>query len=245
MSGITCKKCGKIYEPKVHLADMSFCDPPYNVNYESSQEELGSIESDNMPPESFKEFVTSAFASLWINLKAGAPVYICSGWQSFTPFKEALEENNFHLSEVIIWVKNQAGKATLDFPHIHEEIIKAKKMTITKKKKAKAIFYGWKKGANHKYYGDHDDYDVWETDRLYPGQYVHPTEKPDWLVMKALKNSTKYKDKIIDIFAGGGSALMAAEKMGRQCFAMEINERFCDAIIYKWEKLTKKRAKKL
>jgi len=53
------------------------------------------------------------------------------------------------------------------------------------------------------------------------------------------------KDKIIDIFAGGGSALMAAEKMGRQCFAMEINERFCDAIIYKWEKLTKKRAKKL
>jgi DNA modification methylase len=74
---------------------------------------------------------------------------------------------------------------------------------------------------------------------------VHPTEKPDWLVMKALKNSTKFKDRIIDIFAGGGSALMAAEKMGRIAYCIEMDERFCDAIIYKWEKLTKKKAKKL
>jgi ParB family chromosome partitioning protein len=128
--------------------DMAWTDPPYNVNYESSVEDLGSIKNDNMSDDEFKGFITSAFAGLWSILKSGAPIYICSGWQSFTPFKEALENNEFHISEVIIWVKNQAGIHTIDYPHKHEQIIKAKKLAPTKKKKAKAIFYGWKKGKH-------------------------------------------------------------------------------------------------
>lgn len=114
-----------------------------------------------------------------------------------------------------------------------------------KKKKGKAIMYGWKKGAEHSYYGERDDYDVWEVDRGFANKFIHPTEKPDWLVMKALKNSTKYNDKVIDLFGGSGSALIACEKLGRRAYLMELDPRFVEATIFRWEKLTKKKAKKL
>lgn len=149
-----------------------------------------------------------------------------------------------HISEVIIWVKNQAGIHTLEYPHKHEQIIKGKNQGVKKKKKGKAIIYGWKEGK-HDYYGDRSDYDVWEVDRKDASKYVHPTEKPDWLVMKALKNSTKFKDNVIDLFGGSGSCLMACEKMGRNSFTMEMDPRFCDVIIHRFEKYTKRKAKKL
>lgn len=115
---------------------------------------------------------------------------------------------------------------------------------MKKKKKGKAIMYGWKNGK-HKYYGDRSDYDVWEVDKRETAKYVHPTEKPDWLIMKALKNSTKFKDKVIDLFGGSGSALIACEKMGRNAYMMELDPRFVDVIIYRWEKYTKRKSRKI
>ena len=137
-----------------------------------------------------------------------------------------------------------AGIHTLEFPHKHEQIIKGRSEGVKKKKKGKAIMYGWKKGK-HAYYGDRSDYDVWEVDKRETGKYVHPTEKPDWLIMKALKNSTKYKDNVIDLFGGSGSALIACEKMGRNSYMMELDPRFIDVILYRWEKYTKRKAKKI
>lgn len=141
-------------------------------------------------------------------------------------------------------MKNQAGIHTLEYPHKHEQIIKGRNEGVSKKKKGKAIIYGWKNGK-HSYYGDRSDYDVWEVDRKDASKYVHPTEKPDWLVMKAIKNSTKFKDNVIDLFGGSGSCLMAAEKLGRNAFLMELDPRFVDVIIYRWEKYTGKKAKKI
>lgn len=112
------------------------------------------------------------------------------------------------------------------------------------KKKGKAIIYGWKKGK-HSFFGDRSDYDVWEVDRKDASKYVHPTEKPDWLVMKALKNSTKFKDNVIDLFGGSGSCMMASEKLGRNAYTMELDPRFVDVMIYRWEKYTGKKAKKV
>jgi len=86
---------------------------------------------------------------------------------------------------------------------------------------------------------------VWEVDKLDSSKYVHPTEKPDWLVMKALKNSTKFNDNVIDLFGGSGSTLMACEKRGRNAFIMELDPRFVDVIIHRWEKYTKQKAKKI
>lgn len=224
--------------------DMVWTDPPYNVNYHSSNEKLGNIENDNMSEASFREFARNVFVNLATVCRQGGVFYVCTGWQSFATFEDTLTESGVHISEVIIWVKNQAGIHTLEYPHKHEQIIKGKNQGVKKKKKGKAIIYGWKEGK-HDYYGDRSDYDVWEVDRKDASKYVHPTEKPDWLVMKALKNSTKFKDNVIDLFGGSGSCLMACEKMGRNSFTMEMDPRFCDVIIHRFEKYTKRKAKKL
>ncbi len=224
--------------------DMVWVDPPYNVNYKSANQKLGSIKNDNMSDTSFKDFSLKAFKCLSAVTRKGGVFYVCTGWQSFATFQETLEETGIHLSEVIIWVKNQAGIRTLEYPHKHEQIIKAKNLSRNKKKKGTALLYGWKEGK-HEYYGDHSDYDVWEVDKLDSSKYVHPTEKPDWLVMKALKNSTKFNDNVIDLFGGSGSTLMACEKRGRNAFIMELDPRFVDVIIHRWEKYTKQKAKKI
>lgn len=129
-------------------ADMVFTDPPYNVDYEATS--LGKIKNDKMSDNKFADFMGKIFAVMHKSCKDGAVIYICSGWQSFSTFLQTLRENNFHISETIIWVKNLAGIRTLEFPHKHEQVIKAKRIS-KKKKKGKAIIYGWKKGK-HKYY---------------------------------------------------------------------------------------------
>ena len=223
--------------------DMVWTDPPYNVDYESTT--LGKIKGDQMKDDEFSIFMQQVFENLSNIVKRGGVFYVCSGWQSFATFQNMINAAGMHLSEVIIWVKNIAGTRTLDFPHKHEQIIKAKNERKPKKTKGTAIMYGWKKGNNHKYYGDRSDYDVWEVDRKASSTYLHPTEKPDWLVMKALANSSKYKDKIIDLFGGSGSALIACEKRGRKAYVMELDPKFVEVIIYRWEKLTKLKAKKI
>lgn len=225
------------------MMDMVWTDPPYNVNYQSSKKELGSIENDNMSEAQFMEFSQKVFENLSDVTKQGGVFYVCTGWQSFATFQETLTVAGVHISEVIIWVKNQAGIHTIEFPHKHEQIIRGRNVS-SKKKKGTAIVYGWKKGK-HAYYGDRSDYDVWEVDRKDASKYVYPTEKPDWLVMKALKNSTKYRDNVIDLFGGSGSCLMACEKLGRKAFIMELDPRFVDVIIHRWEKSTNKKAKKI
>jgi DNA modification methylase len=226
------------------MMQMVWTDPPYNVNYESRDEEMGKIKNDHMSEEEFAEFIGEVFMRLYEVTMGEAVMYICTGWQSFATFTAKMKETNIHISDVIIWVKNMAGIHTLEYPHKHEQIIKGKKMPASKKKKGKAIIYGWKKGK-HAFYGDRSDYDVWEVDKRETGKYVHPTEKPDWLVMKALKNSSQFRDNIIDLFGGSGSMMMACEKLGRNAYVMEMDERFVDVIIYRWEKYTKKKAKKL
>ena len=181
-----------------------------------------------------------AFIEMHKVCRPGAVIYVCTGWQSFSTFVQELIESGFHISETIIWVKNIAGIRTMDFPHKHEQIIRAKRIP-KKKKKGTAMIYGWKKGK-HSFYGNRSDYDVWEQDRLMRDEYLHPTEKPDWLVMKALSNSSKFKDKVLDLFGGAGPTLIACEKMDRQAFIMEMDPRFADVIIYKWERLTSKKA---
>ena len=99
-------------------ADMVFTDPPYNVDYEASL--LGKIKNDKMSDDKFTDFIGKVFAVMHKSCKEGAVIYICSGWQSFSTFLQKLRENHFHISETIIWVKNQAGIRTIDFPHKHE-----------------------------------------------------------------------------------------------------------------------------
>jgi len=236
--------CGDSTDPEVYKAllgkekaDMIFTDPPYNVNYHSrgeklKNEELEKIKNDNMTPEEFKAFIDGAFSGMITNIKEGGSLYICSGWSSYPQFLQSMLANGFRHSGVIIWVKNVPSMGWNDYRYKHEWIAKA---TKPDPKTAESIIYGWKVGT-HVFYGD-GEYDVWEMPRKATARYLHPTEKPDWLCMRALRNSTKRNDIVLDPFAGSGSTMTAAEKVGRRAFMIELDPKFCDVIRDRWERV--------
>jgi DNA modification methylase len=238
--------CGDSTDPEVYKkllgderADMVFTDPPYNVNYKSRGNKLKeegneSIKNDNMDDNQFRAFIDSAFYALFISTKEGASFYICSGWSSYPQFLQSMFQNGFQHSGVIIWVKNVPSMGWNDYRYKHEWIARAKKPDP---KTAQSIIYGWKEGT-HKFYGD-NEYDVWEMPRKAVAHYLHPTEKPDWLAMRALRNSTKRNDIVLDPFGGSGSTMAAAEKVGRRAYMIELDPKFCDVIRNRWERINK------
>jgi len=238
--------CGDSTDPETYkkllgpeCADMVFTDPPYNVNYKSRGEKLNqegneSIKNDNMDDAQFKEFIDAAFHALFTHTKEGASFYICSGWSSYPQFLQSMLQNGFQHSGVIIWVKNVPSMGWNDYRYKHEWIARAKKPDP---KTAQSIIYGWKEGT-HKFYGD-NEYDVWEMPRKAVAHYLHPTEKPDWLAMRALRNSTQRNDIVLDPFGGSGSTMAAAEKVGRRAYMIELDPKFCDVIRNRWERINK------
>src|SRR3989338_2122164 len=238
--------CGDSTDPETYKkllgdekADMVFTDPPYNVNYKSRGNKLKeegneSIKNDNMDDNQFRAFIDSAFYALFINTKEGASFYTCSGWSSYAQFLESMLKHGFQHSGVIIWVKNVPSMGWNDYRYKHEWIARAKKPDP---KTAKGIIYGWKNGT-HKFYGD-NEFDVWEMPRKAVAHYLHPTEKPDWLAMRALRNSTKRNDIVLDPFGGSGSTMAAAEKVGRRAYMIELDPKFCDVIRNRWERINK------
>ncbi len=218
-------------------ADMIFTDPPYNVDYEGKTDEKMKIQNDKMTPELFRIFIDGAFKQMIDHVKVGAPLYICSGWSSYPQFLESMLKNGYYHSGVIIWVKNNATFGFNDYRYKHEWIAKAKKAEPTK---AEAIIYGWKNGK-HMFYGD-NEFDVWEMPRRTANRN-HPTEKPDWLPMRAIRNSTVRGDIVVDPFGGSGSVLAACEKTGRRAFMIELDPKFCDVIRNRWERILKAKEK--
>lgn len=175
--------------------------------------------------------------------RPGASFYICSGWSSYPDFREAMKRHGFHHSGVIIWAKDVPSMGHNDYRYKHEWIAKAQKgapkeKPEPKKKKAGSIIYGWKEGAPHQWNGAME-YDVWDMPRKAVTKYLHPTEKPDWLAMRAIRNSTKRDDIILDPFGGSGSTLAAAHKTERRAMLIELDPRFCDVIRKRWERLNK------
>jgi DNA modification methylase len=110
--------------------------------------------------------------------------------------------------------------------------------------KGVAILYGWKEGS-HYFRDTRDEVDVWEVPRKSAATYKHPTEKPVWLVEKALANSSKRHQKVADLFGGSGSTLIACERLSRQAFIMEMDPKYVDAQITRWENFTKQKAQKV
>jgi DNA modification methylase len=216
-------------------ADMVFTDPPYNMNYVSKDK--GAILNDNMSSESFVEFCEAFIARMKENLKTGGVFYICSGYNSFVPFRYALEINGVKFASSIIWVKNSLGMGMNDFRHKHELILKASKVSEPKKKKAETLLYGWNNGK-HYFSGGHDEADVWDVKRRASNTMVHPTQKPIALINKAIKFSTRHGEVILDLFGGSGSTLIAAEKTGRRAFLCELDPKYVMAIIERWCSLT-------
>jgi len=198
-------------------ADLVFTDPPYNVDYEGYTEEHLKIKGDRMSDADFKQFLESAFRSYRGLVKPGASLYIChsSSWQR--EFQDALEAAGFEMRCQIIWAKNTFAWGFGRYKFQHEP-----------------IFYCHVAGQKDPWYGDKSQSTLWE-EKKPAANRLHPTAKPVALVERALVNSSKAGDVIVDLFGGSGSTLIGCERMNRKARLAEIDPKYADVIITRWE----------
>jgi len=206
------------------LADMIFTDPPYNVDYTGKTKDALTIKNDAMEDKNFRNFLVAAFKNMVDASKAGAPIYVCHADSEGLTFRSAFKEAGWDLKQCIIWVKQHFVMGRQDYHWQHEPIL-----------------YGWKPGAAHKFYGGRNQSTIWQIDRPMASR-EHPTMKPVNLCAKAIENSSKSGDIIIDFFGGSGSTLIACEQLNRTCYMMELDPIYCEVIIKRWENFTGQKA---
>ena len=211
-------------------ADMAFTDPPWNVNYGAVKEgnaqgyKPRTILNDFMGTEDFKEFMYKAFSSLNFAQKDGAMTYVVMSAQEWGNMMLTLAQNDYHWSSTIIWNKDSLVLSRKDYHTKYEP-----------------IWYGWKEGTRLCPLEDRKQSDVWDIARPKKSE-EHPTMKPVELVEKAINNSSKPGDVVIDLFGGSGTTLIASEQTKRRCRMMELDPKYCDVIITRWETLTGQKA---
>lgn len=214
------------------LAEMVFTDPPWNVNYGAVDKgnAMGykprTIKNDFMGTEDFKNFMYSAFKCMNQASKPGAMTYVVMSAQEWGNMMLTLAQNDYHWSSTIIWNKDRLVLSRKDYHTKYEP-----------------IWYGWKEGESRLCpLADRKQSDVWDFDRPSKSE-EHPTMKPVALVAKAICNSSKKGDVVLDLFGGSGTTLIAAEQTGRKCRMSELDPKYVDVIINRWEKLTGKKAR--
>lgn len=207
-------------------ADLIITDPPYNVNYEGGTKEKLKIENDNMNETEFYNFLLDSFRNMFEIAKYGCPIYVFHADTEGLNFRNAFKTVGFKLAECLIWAKNKFVLGRQDYQWQHEPIL-----------------YGWKEGKAHYFIKDRTQSTILEFDKPNKNE-EHPTMKPIDLLVYLIRNSSKEKNLIIDLFGGSGSTLIAAEQTNRTCYTMELDPKYCDVIIRRWEKLTGKSAKK-
>ena len=222
-----------------NLADLVFTDPPYNVDYGGGRKAgstppgarvkaHGTILNDKMTPEEFETFCENFFKSYLEIMKPLSCIYVCHSDQKSEAkmtFQRTFSDH-FYFSSTLIWAKNNAGLGFQDYRAKHEPML-----------------YGWKEGkGKHQFFGERTKTTVWNIKREPTTEYVHPTQKPVELVSEAMFNSSKGKDNVVDLFGGSGSVVIAGEKIDRKAFVMELDPKYCDVIIQRWQNYTGKEA---
>lgn len=208
-------------------ADLLITDPPYNVNYEGKTEAALKIKNDNKTASEFYDFLRSAFSSAYDNLKEGASFYVWYASSEVINFVNSLVDSQFMVKQELIWLKNSFVLGRQDYHWQHEPCL-----------------YGWKKDGSHRWYGDRKQTTVLDFDKPIANK-EHPTMKPIPLFDYQIKNSSKKGDKILDIFGGSGTTMIACEQNDRQAYLMELDPKYVDVIINRWEEFTGKEAIKL
>ena len=218
-------------------ADMVFTDPPYGMSYGGGRAKgdhalnkqtggvlikaHGMIKGDDLQGDDLIQLVRDAIATAISCSKQGAAYYVCFTWRTYSEFEQAIELGGGTVANCIVWDKKSIGLGNSNYRPQHE-----------------FIFYV-KGGA---WYGDKSESDVWYMSRGATGEYVHPTQKPVELVERALSNSSKGGDIILDSFGGSGSTLIACEKSGRKARLMELDPKYIDVIIKRWQDYTGREA---
>ena len=202
-------------------ADMIFTDPPWNVNYGAQQNHPSwkprTIKNDSMSTEDFKDFLSGAFTNMSNHSKDGAMAYVVMSAQEWANVMLTMFEADFHWSSTIIWNKDRMVLSRKDYHTKYEP-----------------IWYGWKNGEARLHpLLDRKQTDVWDFDRPHRSD-LHPTMKPIPLVAKAIINSSKYDNIVLDLFGGSGTTLIAAEQTDRCCYMMELDEKYADVIVNRY-----------
>lgn len=209
------------------LADMVFTDPPYNVNYgDTAKDKLRSkggakagrkIMNDNLGDD-FEGFLTAACKNMLAYTKGA--LYICMSSSELDTLQSAFRNAGGKWSTFIIWAKNTFTLGRSDYQRQYEPIL-----------------YGWKDGNDRYWCGARDQGDVWFYNKPQKND-LHPTMKPVDLVVRGIKNSSKTLDIVLDPFGGSGSTLIAAEHTGRQARLIELDPKYVDVIVRRWQEMT-------
>ncbi len=223
--------CGNSLDPedvnklmRGERADLLLTDPPYNINYQGATEEKLTIQNDSMGDEEFREFLTNAFSCADSVMKPGASFYIWHAESEGYNFRGSLRDVGWQVRQCIIWNKSQMTLGRQDYQWKHEPCL-----------------YGWTEGGSHSWYSDRKQTTVLNFDKpLRNGE--HPTMKPVELFAYLIENSSKKGDAVLDLFGGSGTTLIGCEQLDRRAYIMELDERYCDVIINRWEEFTGNKA---
>lgn len=199
------------------LADMVFTDPPYNVDYEGKTRKKLKIGNDALQG-GFHEFLFTVSSNV-LPVTKGA-LYICMSSGELHTLHSAFTEAGGYWSTFIIWAKHHFTLGRSDYQRQYEPML-----------------YGWAKGQDHFWCGDRDQGDIWFIKRP-AASTQHPTVKPVELVERALRNSSKTRDTVLDPFGGSGTTLIACQKTGRQARLLELSPGYCDLIVRRWQAFT-------
>lgn len=206
------------------LVDMWLTDPPYNVAYEGKTKDALTIKNDKMDDGGFRQFLTDAYTAADAVMKAGAVFYIWHADSEGYNFRGAAKDAGWTVRQCLIWKKQTMVMGRQDYHWKHEPCL-----------------YGWKDGAAHLWATDRKQTTILEFDR--PSRNAeHPTMKPVELFEYQMLNNTKGSDLVLDSFAGSGTTAIACEKHGRQARLMELDPKYCDVIIKRWQDFTGQKA---
>jgi DNA modification methylase len=235
-------------------ARLAVTDPPYNVNYDqkdgSPRKEPpksgmtnNKILNDNMSQADFKRFLDQVMARLFE--ACGGPVYIFMSCKEWPRIQAAFEEAGGHWSSTIIWNKSNFVLSRKDYHPKFEPILygwqEPEAGTVPD---YEPILYGWREGTQPQHLIERNKSDVWDVKK--PGKSIeHPTMKPVELIGEAIKNSSDLGDLVLDPFLGSGTTLIAADQLGRTCYGLELDPKYCDVIVQRWEKQTGQKATRI
>jgi DNA modification methylase len=206
------------------LVDMWLTDPPYNVAYEGGTKEKLTIQNDSMGDNDFRQFLRDAYVAADAVMKAGAVFYIWHADSEGYNFRGAAKDAGWQVRQCLVWKKSSLVMGRQDYHWQHEPCL-----------------YGWKEGAAHLWATDRKQTTILEFNK--PSRNgEHPTMKPVELFEYQMLNNTKGADLVLDSFGGSGTTIIAAEKHGRYGRLMELDPKYCDVIIKRWQDFTGKQA---
>jgi len=252
--------CGDSTNPDVlsialdgELADCILTDPPYNVAYQGGTKDKLTIQNDDMSAEQFDTFLFDSYAAMYKVTKEGGPIYVFHADSAGHEFRNNHVKTGWLLKQCLIWVKNSLVLSRQDYNWQHEPIL-----------------YGWKPGAAHSWHGPFTNTTVLDfangdlakkskeelinfitealdvstaiREKRPTKNDIHPTMKPIALVGRLLKNSMLKGERVLDPFGGSGSTLIAAEQLGLKAAVVELDPKYVDAIVTRWENLTGQKA---